>query len=460
VYKRHIRLASLMLALVALVGCTRASASSPTPTPVTAATPVAARSHSSGNGVVASGVVAPETWATLSAQAGGTVVEVLVEPGQQVAAGAPVVHLDTTELETALRIARQGVALQEALLAQLAAGASEQVIARAERENAYQIAQAELTLEASQQQLQQARARDPAQDVAVARARVRQLELQLSQARVQRPAPEITMAQVELERAKIALDETQDEYNKALDRPWEDQEIRDAWIKKLKQAQLNRQLAQAQLERAENAHRAHAISLSVLGAQLEETKTLLAQALDAQKAYSATLSMLEIEIRAAQLQLDHLRAWENPYLDQASEHEIAQAKTRLEQAKLAVVQIEQQIAEAEIRAPFAGTVTSVHVRRGELVTPGQPLITLGDLATLRAETVDLSERDVDQVAVGQQATVYMEALGVESVGRVVSIAPEATTVGGDVVYRVTVELDEPPPDLRWGMSVEVEIETR
>jgi len=39
-----------------------------------------------------------------------------------------------------------------------------------------------------------------------------------------------------------------------------------------------------------------------------------------------------------------------------------------------------------------------------------------------------------------------------------AIAPEATTVGGDVVYKVTIELAEHPPDLRWGMSVEVEIE--
>jgi len=33
-------------------------------------------------------------------------------------------------------------------------------------------------------------------------------------------------------------------------------------------------------------------------------------------------------------------------------------------------------------------------------------------------------------------------------------------VGGDVVYAVVVELDEQPPNLRWGMSVDVEIITR
>jgi HlyD family secretion protein len=32
------------------------------------------------------------------------------------------------------------------------------------------------------------------------------------------------------------------------------------------------------------------------------------------------------------------------------------------------------------------------------------------------------------------------------------------TVGGDVTYKVTIELDEQPAGLRWGMSAEVEIQ--
>jgi hypothetical protein len=36
-------------------------------------------------------------------------------------------------------------------------------------------------------------------------------------------------------------------------------------------------------------------------------------------------------------------------------------------------------------------------------------------------------------------------------------APQTTVIGGDVVYTVVVDPDEQPADLRWGMSVEVEI---
>jgi multidrug resistance efflux pump len=388
------------------------------------------------------------------------VVEARAVPGQEVSTDQMLVQLDTADLEIALAKAQQAVVLQQAVLDQLNEGASVQTTARAERDHAQQVAQAELALKASGQELEQARARDPEQEVAAAQARARQRELQLSQARAQNPEPEVTMAQVELERARIALDETQDEYNKALDRPWEDQSIRDTWAKQLRQSELNYRLAQAQLARAESAQRAHMVGLAALEAQLEEAGIALAQALDARAAYSVTLSALETGVQAERARLDYLRSWENPYQDGPSEGEIAQAQARLELARLGLAQIERQIEAACVRAPFDGTISEVHTQVGQVAAPGQALLSIGDLGTLRAETTDLSERDVVRVAAGQVATAYVEALGVAVPGRVASIAPEATTVGGDVVYKVTIELDQQPPGLRWGMSVEVEIDAR
>jgi hypothetical protein len=82
---------------------------------------------------------------------------------------------------------------------------------------------------------------------------------------------------------------------------------------------------------------------------------------------------------------------------------------------------------------------------------------LADLPYLQAETTDLSELDVARVSVAKRAALYVEALEVDIEGRVMNIAPQANTIGGDVVYAVTVALQEQPPGLRWGMSVEVEI---
>ena len=84
---------------------------------------------------------------------------------------------------------------------------------------------------------------------------------------------------------------------------------------------------------------------------------------------------------------------------------------------------------------------------------------MADLSDLRAENTDLSERDVVQVKVGQDASVYIEALNMDIPGSVARISPQANVIGGDVVYTVLIELDEQPDGLRWGMTVEVTIET-
>ena len=59
---------------------------------------------------------------------------------------------------------------------------------------------------------------------------------------------------------------------------------------------------------------------------------------------------------------------------------------------------------------------------------------------------------------GRAVTVIVQASNEQIAGRVAAIAPQSTIVGGDVVYAVTIALDEQPSDLRWGMTVDVEIE--
>jgi len=141
------------------------------------------------------------------------------------------------------------------------------------------------------------------------------------------------------------------------------------------------------------------------------------------------------------------------------DEEIVQAQARLQQAEWNAAQIERQIADAEVRAPFDGTVGSVHVRAGELVSPGQPLVTLGDLATLRVETTDLDEVDVAQVAVDRVATVTFDALPDRVfTGRVTRVSPMAEPGTGGVHYTVVVELQEMDSTLRWGMTAFVDIE--
>jgi HlyD family secretion protein len=58
---------------------------------------------------------------------------------------------------------------------------------------------------------------------------------------------------------------------------------------------------------------------------------------------------------------------------------------------------------------------------------------------------------------GDSVNISIEALNTNVSGKVIGISPIADTVGGDVVYKVTVELDEQPKGLLWGMTAEVTI---
>ena len=448
--RRFIVIGLLILAVVA-AGCQTSAQPTATPRAQSGYTPI----------VSVTGELVPATWVMLSAKAGGEISEVLVEPGDVISAGSPLILLDTTDLALALASAEQEVAAQEALLAQLRNGATDEVIARADRDNAYQIEQAEIALQVKQQQLAEAQTRDPADDVAAAQARIKQIQSQLAQVQAQDPSPEVELAQVEVERAKIALDDTRNEYNKALDRPWEDQSVRDGWAKQLDQAELNYRAAQARLDAADNAKRAHTRGIDVLRAQLEEAQVLLAQAQDAQSAYQIALDILSADIASAEAQLAYLRAWDNPYRDRATEEEIAQVEARLQQARVAVQQVEEQLRDATVVALFDGTVGAVNVRVGELISPGQPLVTLGDLDTLRVETTDLDEIDVVGVAVGQNVDVTFDALPDRVFrGSVTRISPMAEPGSGGVHYTVVVDLEEMDPVLRWGMTAFVDIEAR
>jgi hypothetical protein len=54
----------------------------------------------------------------------------------------------------------------------------------------------------------------------------------------------------------------------------------------------------------------------------------------------------------------------------------------------------------------------------------------------------------------------IETLGAEIPWHVVSIAPQANVVAGDVVCTAVIGLDAQPPDLRRGMSAQVDIPSK
>ena len=135
-------------------------------------------------------------------------------------------------------------------------------------------------------------------------------------------------------------------------------------------------------------------------------------------------------------------------------------EAKLQSAQSALDSEKYALAQRTLLAPFDGTIVEVNIKVGEIAQPGEIAITEGDIAHMQIKTKDLSERDVAAVQVGQIANVNIKPLNITVTGKVIQISPISETVGGDVVYPVTIELDEQPKGLLWGMSAEVEIQTK
>ena len=136
---------------------------------------------------------------------------------------------------------------------------------------------------------------------------------------------------------------------------------------------------------------------------------------------------------------------------------IQQAESRVKQSQFAVEVAKESLAQGTLLAPFGGTVVQVDTAPGEYVQPGQVVIDIANLDNLQIETTDLSELDIATVKIGQPASIYVEALNEEFSGVVTAISPISDTLGGDVVFKVTIKLDEQPQGLLWGMSADVTI---
>jgi multidrug resistance efflux pump len=444
--------ALLVLVAIVLVGCDIGREEPPTPfptVPVPAAEP--GRSSSLG-GVVASGEIVAARDAVLSFTVPGRVQAVNVVLGDEVQPGDLLATLETAnqealvaQAETAMQTAQAnlglvmaGIPLGEIALAETAISAARALVGQAQsaQEGAEAqcavagsgIAAAEAALKAAQAQSGQLDAGPRAGQVAAAEAEVELAEAQLFQAQAAydrvKGSPNIQMLPeaLALEQATIALEAAQALYDALFEGATADE--RRAAAAQVEAAQV--QIVQAQDQALSACAQVGQASAAVEAAKAQQTQA------------EQQLSLLKEGATAEQIAL--------------ATAQVAQAEAALQAARVAVEQ-------AELRAPFASTISALTISPGETVAPGQAVLALADLSHLQVETTDLSERDVARVALGQDAIVYVEALGEEIEGRVVGIAPQSTTIGGDVVYTVYVELREQLPGLRWGMSADVEIAT-
>jgi multidrug resistance efflux pump len=118
--------------------------------------------------------------------------------------------------------------------------------------------------------------------------------------------------------------------------------------------------------------------------------------------------------------------------------ELARADAHVALARATLAEARAVLDKTVVRAPMAGVVLRRHKQAGESVSvdsPGAAIVTMADTRTLRVR-VDVDERDVAAVRVGQSAWVTADAYGeTRFEGRVVRV--------GGMLGRKNVRTDEP-----------------
>jgi HlyD family secretion protein len=168
--------------------------------------------------------------------------------------------------------------------------------------------------------------------------------------------------------------------------------------------------------------------------------------------FLSTVISVEAVIKAREADLNLKRAAARPAEISAAEADILSARGKLESAQVAYDN-------TILRAPADGTITTIDVKLGELVTVQKPVITLEDVSNVYIEA-NINESDITRVALGQKVSVTFDAFGPEQIftATVSSIDPSSTTVSGVVNYKIKATLDDPTL-VKPGMTANMTITT-
>jgi len=199
------------------------------------------------------------------------------------------------------------------------------------------------------------------------------------------------------------------------------------------------------------------------------------------KSSEATLKIREAERNRLTLEFKRVKELHKKTLVSDSELETAESnflssKASYEQAEANVLQSQAQLREVleilyktTIYSPMNGTITQLNVELSERVlgsgfSQGTDIMTVADLNNMEA-VVEVDENDVVQVALGDTATIKVDAFGDrEFKGVITEIGNSAKQVGFGtqeqvVNFEVKIKLIDMDENLRPGMSCNADIET-
>ena len=174
----------------------------------------------------------------------------------------------------------------------------------------------------------------------------------------------------------------------------------------LKQAMADRDRIQSDTERTLGLERQGIVSKQ----QADEAGAQL-------RAAQANVQSLEQQVRSAQEQLNMAIA--RLHQAHAAASNVAATRGQLAQAQAEAVEAQTRVGYARVIAPVAGVVSVRAAREGEVMQPGEPIVTIIDLSNTWVRA-SIPETQADKILVGDELRVRL---------------PSGGTISGKVIFK-------------------------
>lgn len=169
---------------------------------------------------------------------------------------------------------------------------------------------------------------------------------------------------------------------------------------------------------------------------------------------SAEGSVNTAESALNQAQAEKLRVTANP---DSADRIIKEAAVTQAEARAGLLR--SRVADATLKSPVTGVISSILVSGGEVVAPGSPVAIIVPEKDIQI-AVDIYEGDISKVSVGNKVKASFVAFPAEEFeGEVVFINPTGKVIDGVIYYGIKVILDEYPEKVLPQMTVDVTIKT-
>ena len=209
--------------------------------------------------------------------------------------------------------------------------------------------------------------------------------------------------------------------------------------------------------------------------QFSQAKTQVAAAEARQREVTMALRVMDANYGRSRTLFDQKLLSQAEWDQAANQHEsskvaVATAQEEVTRARAALTAAADNLQKCQFLAPFDGVVSALNVEQGEIVitgtmnNAGTQILVVSDLSRMLVRA-DVDETDVVDMKIGQKAKIKVDAFPDTSfAGTVTEIGNTAkrsitSTVEGQTNFEVKVVFDTAVPQIRPGMTADVEIST-